>query len=107
VANVVLFDDERSFVDGFRDDATVVRDVTSAEELFKSLHGESIDELWLDPTKRDELANKIEEQLQKAVNDRTEGDTQFFITGDVSIFKASPTDEFAKLYDDRTNAQAL
>lgn len=67
--------------------------------------GYTIDELWLDPTKRDELANKIEEQLQKAVNDRTEGDTQFFITGDVSIFKASPTDEFAKLYDDRKNAQ--
>lgn len=48
MANVVLFDDERCFVDGFRDDATVVRDVTSAEELFKSLKGESIDELWLD-----------------------------------------------------------
>lgn len=48
MATVVLFDDERSFVDGFRDDAIVVRDVRSAEELFTSLKGETIDELWLD-----------------------------------------------------------
>lgn len=65
----------------------------------------TIEELWLDPVKREELSTKIEEQLQKAVNDRTEGDTQFFVTGDVSIFKASPTDEFAALYDERKNAQ--
>lgn len=48
MTNVVLFDDERSFVAGFRDEATVVRDVPAAVELFKSLKGETIHELWLD-----------------------------------------------------------
>jgi len=46
MSTVVLFDDERSFVPGFRDDALVVRDVTAAVELFESLS--VIDELWLD-----------------------------------------------------------
>jgi len=45
---VVLFDDERSFLPGFRDEATVVRTVDEAKELFASLSGETIDELWLD-----------------------------------------------------------
>ena len=45
---VVLFDDERSFLPGFRDDAVVIRFVGEAEEYFASLAGETIDELWLD-----------------------------------------------------------
>lgn len=45
---VVLFDDERSFQAGFRDDALVARSVEEAVELFKSLKGKIIDELWLD-----------------------------------------------------------
>lgn len=46
MSTVVLFDDERSFVPGFRDDAIVVRTVQEAEELFPTLS--VIDELWLD-----------------------------------------------------------
>lgn len=46
MATIVLFDDERSFKPGFRDDAIVVRTVTEAEELFAKL--DVIDELWLD-----------------------------------------------------------
>lgn len=43
---VVLFDDERRFKPGFRDDAIVLRTVSEAEEAFSKL--EVIDELWLD-----------------------------------------------------------
>lgn len=43
---IVLFDDERSFVPGFRDDALVVRSVYDAEQIFPTL--KVIDELWLD-----------------------------------------------------------
>lgn len=46
MATVVLFDDERSFVPGFRDDAVVLRTVEDAEEFFSN--AEVIDELWLD-----------------------------------------------------------
>jgi len=46
MAITVLFDDERSFVPGFRDDAIVVRTVFEAEALFERL--DHIDELWLD-----------------------------------------------------------
>lgn len=42
----VLFDDERSFVPGFRDDAIVIRSVFEAEELLPVM--DVIDELWLD-----------------------------------------------------------
>lgn len=48
MATIVLFDDERHFVAGFRDEAIVVRTVVEAEALFSSLKGETIDELWLD-----------------------------------------------------------
>jgi hypothetical protein len=46
MATIVLFDDERSFIPGFRDSALVVRTVQEAEELFSTLT--AIDELWLD-----------------------------------------------------------
>lgn len=42
----VLFDDERSFIRGYRDEALVVRSVAEAEALFSTL--QEIDELWLD-----------------------------------------------------------
>lgn len=45
---VVLFDDERSFKPGFRDNAIVARTVGEAVSLFESLRGKVIDELWLD-----------------------------------------------------------
>jgi len=65
----------------------------------------SVEDLWLDPSVRDELSDAIMEDVQKAVNDRMEGDTQFFVIGDVSIFGASPNAEFQELYQDRKNAQ--
>lgn len=43
---IILFDDERSFRPGFRDEAVVVRTVFDAEVLFPTLT--TIDELWLD-----------------------------------------------------------
>lgn len=46
MATIVLFDDERSFVPGFRDDAVVLRTVEEAEAFFESTS--VIDELWLD-----------------------------------------------------------
>jgi len=46
MATVVLFDDERSFVPGFRDNAVILRTVEEAEEFFSN--AEVIDELWLD-----------------------------------------------------------
>lgn len=46
MTTVVLFDDERSFVAGFRDQAIIVKSVYQAEELFPTL--KVIDELWLD-----------------------------------------------------------
>lgn len=47
---VILFDDERSFVPGFRDDAVVIRTKYEAESYFTELKekGERIAELWLD-----------------------------------------------------------
>ena len=47
---IVLFDDERSFKSGFRDDAVVLRTVHAAEEFFESMKetGVVVDELWLD-----------------------------------------------------------
>lgn len=45
---VVLFDDERTFKPGFRDDAVVLRTVTEAVEFFQNLEPRVIDELWLD-----------------------------------------------------------
>ena len=47
---VVLFDDERSFADGFRDGHILVRTVGQAERLFSELREQQrpIDELWLD-----------------------------------------------------------
>ena len=47
---VILFDDERSFVPGFRDDAVVIRTKHEAESYFAELKekGEPISELWLD-----------------------------------------------------------
>ena len=47
---VILFDDERSFVPGFRDDAVVIRTKFEAETYFTELmeKGEPIAELWLD-----------------------------------------------------------
>lgn len=46
MAVVILFDDERNFLPGFRDDALVVRTQQEAEALFPTLP--VIDELWLD-----------------------------------------------------------
>jgi len=50
MSTVVLFDDERSFVSGFRDDAIVVRTVHEAEDLFRKFGEDNqvVDELWLD-----------------------------------------------------------
>lgn len=47
---VVLFDDERSFTPGFRDDAVVIRSLAEAEVYFADLieSGQRISELWLD-----------------------------------------------------------
>jgi len=47
---VVLFDDERSFVPGFRDGAVVIRRWDEALEYFAGLKasGKRISELWLD-----------------------------------------------------------
>lgn len=47
---IVLFDDERSFVPGFRDDAVVIRYLDDAIEYFAGLKasGQRIDELWFD-----------------------------------------------------------
>lgn len=47
---VVLFDDERSFIPGFRDDAVVIRTLVEAEKYFAELResGDRIAELWLD-----------------------------------------------------------
>lgn len=47
---IVLFDDERSFVPGFRDDAVVIRRWDEALEYFAGLKatGQRISELWLD-----------------------------------------------------------
>lgn len=47
---VILFDDERSFVPGFRDNAVVVRTKFEAERYFTELKekGDRISELWLD-----------------------------------------------------------
>ncbi len=44
---IVLFDDERSFVDGFRENVTILRTVSEAEDFFSNYEGD-IDELWLD-----------------------------------------------------------
>lgn len=65
----------------------------------------SVEELWLDPSVRDKLSKDIEENIQEAVNDRMEGDTQFFTIGDVSIFGAEPDADFQKLYQERKNSQ--
>jgi len=65
----------------------------------------TIEELWLDPSVRSELAADIQEKIQKAVNDRMEGDAQFFKMGNISILNAEPTEEFQTLYQDRKNAQ--
>jgi len=47
---VILFDDEREFVPGFRDDAVIVRSVDEAKELFDELkiNPQPVAELWLD-----------------------------------------------------------
>ncbi len=47
---VVLFDDERSFAPGFRDDAVVIRSLAEAEVYFAELieSGQRVSELWLD-----------------------------------------------------------
>lgn len=65
----------------------------------------SVEELWLQPAVRAELAADIQEKIQKAVNDRMEGDKQFFNIGTVSVLAANPTPEFQTLYQDRKNAQ--
>lgn len=48
--NVVLFDDVRSFEEGFCDEAIVLRTVDAAREFFEVMveTGFVIDELWLD-----------------------------------------------------------
>lgn len=79
---------------------------TATEELAKNAAvNYSVEDIWLDPSARQALASEIEEKLQKSVNDRTEGDKQFYNVGSVSIYDASPTDEFRKLFEDRKNAQ--
>lgn len=47
---VILFDDEREFVPGFRDDAIIVRTAEEARELFDELkvNPQPVAELWLD-----------------------------------------------------------
>lgn len=47
---VILFDDERSFVPGFRDEAIVLRTVKEAIYFFEELKtsGQRITELWFD-----------------------------------------------------------
>lgn len=45
---VILFDDERSFKPGFRDNAIVLRTVFEAEQFFENNKGLVVDELWLD-----------------------------------------------------------
>lgn len=65
----------------------------------------TVEELWLNPAVRQELAADIQEKIQEAVNSRMEGDTQFFNIGTVSIFGAEPNSDFQKLYQDRKNAQ--
>jgi len=47
---VILFDDERSFVPGFRDGAIVLRSVREAVSYFEELResGQRVSELWLD-----------------------------------------------------------
>jgi hypothetical protein len=65
----------------------------------------TVEELWLKPDVREALSKDIEKTIQKAVNDLTEGETQFFEIGDVAILAAEPDKEFQKLYQDRKNSQ--
>lgn len=65
----------------------------------------TVEELWLDPSVRDKLASDIEDNIQKAVNDRMEGKAEFFKIGDISIINALPNAEFQELYQDRKNSQ--
>lgn len=48
--NIILFDDERSFKPGVKDDAIVLRTVDTAVDFFETMKetGFIIDELWLD-----------------------------------------------------------
>lgn len=47
---VVLFDDERSFIPGFRDNAVVLRTIPEAADFFEEVRDgdKIISELWLD-----------------------------------------------------------
>ena len=65
----------------------------------------TVDQMWLDPKVRTQMANSMMETLQNAVNDGTEGDSQFYNIGSVRIFGAAPEEEFRKLYSERKSAQ--
>ncbi len=79
---------------------------SAVEELARDYSVDySVEQLWLDPSVRSQLADDIQDNIQEAVNDRMEGDTQFFKIGTVSVLAANPTDDFQSLYQDRKNAQ--
>lgn len=65
----------------------------------------TVEDLWLNPAVRSKLAAEIQDKIQKAVNDRMEGDQQFFNIGTISVLAAQPNKEFQTLYQDRKNAQ--
>ena len=102
---VAYFDDEGSYGDGWIWAMNNYIGTATEETARNASVNYTVEELWLDPSVRQSLAADIQEKIQKAVDDRTEGDNQFYKIGTVSIYNASPAEEFQDLYEERKNAQ--
>lgn len=99
------FDENSQYGDGWLWVMTNYISSAVEEEARNYAVNYTVEELWLDPKVRNQLAQDIQKTIQTAVNDRMEGESQFFDMGDISIFGAEPNKDFQSLYQDRKNAQ--
>lgn len=69
-------------------------------------HAYTVEQVWLDTSKLDDIAVAIEERLQAEVDAGMQGDRRFYQDLKVNVFSASPSQEFRQIFEDRKAAQA-
>lgn len=63
-----------------------------------------VEDIWLKPTVKDEMAGYIAERIQDVVDANMETDLSFYKSFAVDIFKAEPSQAYRAIYQERKNA---
>lgn len=99
------FNNDGSYNDGW---LWVLKNYVSrpAVQLFQEAgHTRTVEDMWLDPQVRRDMATEIAEKMEEAVNAGMQTDLQFFNGFSITIDKIEPDADYRKQYADRRAAQ--